>query len=121
MTHTSTTAGALFIGIVSSTTSIRAEVNTLNTTIYVAGVQMEEGGLPTSYISTAATGASRAADDFEEVLTPFTSMSDALGSGVTTSHIGHPLSGTECAAMARLNIKAPTTLRDWGRELIFMS
>jgi hypothetical protein len=54
----------------------------------------------------------RAADDFQEVDTPFPSMSDALGSGITTGHIGHPLSGAECAAMAMLNNEAAGTLRD---------
>jgi hypothetical protein len=51
-----------------------------------------------------------------------------LGSGITTSHIGHPLSGAECAAMSRLNIEGPATsavganpLRDWGAELLFTS
>jgi hypothetical protein len=96
-------------------------VNTLNIYIYVAGTQMEEGGLPTSYIPTATTGASRAADDFEEFLTPFPIMSDALGSGETTIHTGHQLAGAECAAMSRLNIKAAGTLREWGAELIFLS
>ncbi len=46
---------------------------------------MEVGAFPNSYIPTAATGAMRDADDFEEVLTPFTIRSNALGSGVTTS------------------------------------
>ena len=82
---------------------------------------MEEGTLPTSYIPTAATPATRAADDFEEVDTLFPSTSDALGSGITSSHIGHPLSGAECAAMSRLNIEAAGTLRDWGAELLFTS
>jgi hypothetical protein len=63
---------------------------------------MEEGPFATSYIPTASTGATRAADDFEEVLTPYPSMSDALGSGVTTGHIGLPINGAETPAMFRL-------------------
>jgi hypothetical protein len=82
---------------------------------------MEEGSLATSYIPTGAAVVTRAADDFEEVLTPFPSTSDALGIGITSSHIGHPLSGAECAAMSRLNVEGPAGLRDWGAELLFTS
>jgi hypothetical protein len=67
---------------------------------------MEDVIFATSYIPTGAAAVTRAADDFQEVETPFPITSDALGSGVTTSHIGHPLSGAECAAMSRLNIEA---------------
>ncbi len=86
--------------LVSSATSVRGESNTLFTNIYIAGPQMEACATVSTYIPTGAAAVTRAADDFEEVLTPFPSMSDALGSGVTTSHIGHPLSGAECAAMS---------------------
>ncbi len=82
---------------------------------------MEEGATASTYIPTTTATVTRAVEDFEEVLTPFPSMSDALGSGVTTSHIGHPLSDVECAAMSRLNIEAAWALRDWGGELIFLS
>jgi len=84
---------------------------------------MEEGATASTYIPTTTAIVTRAVEDFEEVLMPFPSMSDTLGlgSGVTTSHIGHPLSGAECVAMAQLNIEAAETLRDWGGELIFLS
>ncbi len=57
MTFTLPTASGLFISIVSSATSIRAESNTLNTNIYATGAEIEEGAFPTSYISTTRTTA----------------------------------------------------------------
>jgi hypothetical protein len=53
-----TTVTGFNIGIVSSATSIRAESITLDTNIYVAGGQIEDGSFPTSYISTSSTTSS---------------------------------------------------------------
>jgi hypothetical protein len=88
MTTSSTTATALVIFIVSSTTSPRAEANTLTTSIYVAGAQAEAGLTAISYIPTTAAPVTRAVDDFEEVLNLFPSKSVTSGSGITTSHRG---------------------------------
>ncbi len=80
---------------------------------------MEDGAVATSYIPTGATAVTRAADTLEEVATSYPSMSDALGSGVTTSHIGLPINGAETAAMSRLRVDASPGALDWGAELLF--
>jgi hypothetical protein len=46
-------------------------------------------------------------------------MSEALGFGVTTSHIGLPINGAETAAMSRLQVEASPGALDWGAELLF--
>jgi hypothetical protein len=48
-------------------------------------------------------------------------MSDALGSGVTTSHIGHQLAGAVTAVISSLEVEALAGgVEDWVGELIFM-
>ena len=121
MTASSTTATAMVVFIVNSATSARAESNTLTTSIFVAGAQAEAGVSSTSYIPTTTAPVTRAADDFEEVSKSFPSTSDLLGPGVTTSHIGHHLAGSETAAMSSLEVEGPASLKDWGAELLFSS
>jgi len=48
-------------------------------------------------------------------------MSDVLGAGVTTIHIGVPINGAETAAMSRLQVEASPGTLDWGPELLFTS
>jgi hypothetical protein len=100
------------IFLISSATSPHDNSNTLITNICITGAKIEEYIFANSFIPTGASGVTRAADEFEEVDTPYPSMVDALGSGITTIIIGHPLTGAESAAMSRLNIEVPTALRD---------
>ena len=73
-------------------------------TIYVAAPQKEpDATIATSYIPIINAPVTRAANDYEEVDTAFPNTSHALGSGITTGHIGHPLFGAECSLMSRLN------------------
>ena len=118
----SLTMTTMSIFSVASATSSREESNTLTTTnVYVVGALIEEGTFVSSFIPTGDSALNRDADDFDEVNTPFHNMSDALGSGITISHIiGDPLSGADSAAMSMLNIEGPAGLnKDWEAELFF--
>jgi hypothetical protein len=110
MLYASSTAAATVIGIMTSATSIRAEVSTLNTTIYATGAQIEESPFATSYTPATTAAVMRAGEDFEEILKPYMSMSDILGSGVTTSHIELPVDGADTAAMSSLQVETPPGL-----------
>jgi hypothetical protein len=63
MSFTSSSAANMFVSIVTSATSVRAEINTLNTSIYVTAPQVEVGTVATSYIENVGTATTtRAAD-----------------------------------------------------------
>ena len=62
----------------------------------------------------------RAADGFQEVKTPYLAQLDLLGAAVTRSHSGLPLASGETAGMSRLGAVGGG-LREWGRELLFVS
>ncbi len=81
---------------------------------------MEDGTFTTSYIPTLTAAVTRAADDFQEVETPYPAQLDLLGAAVTRGHIGLPLASGETAGMARLGAEGGG-LREWGGELLFVS
>jgi hypothetical protein len=62
----------------------------------------------------------RAADDFQEIVTPYPAQLDLLGAGVTRGHIGLPLASGETAGMTRLGVEGGG-LREWGGKLLFVS
>ena len=81
---------------------------------------MEEGDFATSYVPTAATTVTRAAEGFAEVEVPYPAQLDLLGAAVTRGHVGLPIASKETTGMARLGAEGGG-LREWGGKLLFVS
>lgn len=73
-TATSTSTSGISFCLITSQTSARAENNTLSTSVYMWGAQMEQGAYPTSYIQTIASTVTRNADLISKI-----GISDLIG------------------------------------------
>ena len=97
-------------GLITSATSIRAEYNTLSTSVFIWGAQIEVGSVATSYIPTVASTVTRPADAISK-----TEIADLIGQTEGTVFVELNLqksfSRTAYAIVIRNNISTLNALR----------
>jgi len=99
MTATATatvSSAAFFVILINNASSGRAEVNTLATSVYLWGAQLEQGSYPTSYIPTTTAAVTRNAD------------------AISKTGISSLINSTEGVLYAEINaLKDPVDVNNW--------
>jgi hypothetical protein len=79
LANTTDSTNTFLFNIVTSNTAIRGESNTLSTSVYVWGAQIEQGAYATSYIPTLSTSVTRVKDEASK-----TGISSLIGQAAGT-------------------------------------